>query len=123
MKGFVEKLRQLPVMKKLKQIFVIPSAFDPDDLRRRQVINAVMIVLITIVFLDILAEFPSDDITRIIQGKAPIGVLVEPETYFVPEIVMLLVMLGLLALNRSSRVPKNLVGWIFIFSTIGALVA
>ncbi len=92
----------------LKRILTIPNTFDPDDLRRRQVLNTVLVLIIVTSSSLLITSFTKKNIISDLQTNA------DTRIAFAACVSALLLSIVLLLLNRSSRMPKNLVGWIFV---------
>ncbi len=102
-------------IKILKRIFIVPNTFDPDDLRRRQIMNTVLIFSIFAFIFQLIADYWDENLILAIQGKGGYDTLLPAGTIGVVLLTVLLV------LNRSSRLPRNLVGWIFIVSVLAII--
>jgi signal transduction histidine kinase len=95
----------------LKRLLTVPSTFDPDDLRRRRVLNFLLIFLL-------------------LASAVPLVVIGWDETFVealtssnagfvVPTVLAIGLTIVLLGLNRWKRTPANLVGWIFVLGMVG----
>ncbi len=104
------------LIEKLKYILVVPGTFDPDDLRRRQVLNSILLFIVSITLVMVIAEFWDDSPAWLVQQCHGCNDLFMA---FVAEVAGIAFVIILLLLNRSSRMPRDLVGWIFV---VGVLV-
>lgn len=95
----------------LKRIFIVPNTFDPDDLRRRQIMNAILIFLIFAAVFQLVADYWDENLILTLQNKDDTFLIVGPSG--------VAIFVVFLVLNRSSRLPRNLIGWIFIVSIVG----
>jgi signal transduction histidine kinase len=103
--------------KMLGSIFTVPNTFDPDDQRRRQVLNSVLLFLSFVgIFNIIITLWYEEDLVSVIQKK-PLDFLI----FVIPIASAIILFVFLLVLNRSRRVPKNLVGWICVVGLVGIL--
>ena len=98
----------------LERLLIIPGTFDPDDLRRRRVLDLVLtIVLLTIVIFLLVVGWDETGKTIAIQ------IMTDPDTgLLIPIFLMTGLTMILLGLNRYNRTPANLVGWIFILGVV-----
>ncbi len=92
----------------LKNLLRIPDTFDPDDRRRRQILNILLIVFITIALLFIVLS-----LLIIYYHLNPDG-SIEEENVLLPAILFMSVTGILLVANRSPRAPGWLIGTIFL---------
>lgn len=101
------------LIERIKYILVIPGTFDPDDLRRRRVLNAILFFLIFMILLMGITEFWNDNPALILQdfNYDMFMVLVSLSSGLVLSILLLM-------LSRSNRVPRNLAAWIFVLGTL-----
>ena len=94
---------------KFKYLLIVPDTFDPDDLRRRRVLNNILLFLVFTIVVHGIAEFWDEDLVLLLEDRYPDMVM----TFAAGSSSLALAVL-LLLLNRSSRMPKNLAGWIFV---------
>jgi signal transduction histidine kinase len=99
----------------LKHLLVVPDTFDPDDLRRRQVLNTVMIFFIVIGIVSLIVIYVDEDVISGLQNE-----------YDAQRSLLLLVGLILFSallwkLNRLSWMPKDLIGWILVMGILAIL--
>lgn len=98
----------------LKRLLIIPGTFDPDDLRRRRVLNILLIFLLFVI-VALLLVIGWNENWEIITDN----LLYNPEAGYVISAFSLFVLFTmLLGLNRWKRTPPNLVGWIFILFVV-----
>ena len=103
------------LIEKLKYILIVPGPFDPDDLRRRRVLNSMLLFLIFIVILQTVAEYWNDNLILLLQAQCCPDFFM----YVATAASTFVFAIFLLILNRSSRTPRNLAGWIFV---VGLLI-
>lgn len=104
---------------KLLRFFQVPNTFDPDDLRMRRILNTILWSL-TFISLIALGSVFSYDIPQMTVFE--LLTYEDARNSAVASLVMLLVCIVLIGLNRSSRVPKNIVGWILVTGLIAAIL-
>ena len=96
---------------RLPKFFQIPDTFDPDDRRRRQILNIILLFFIAAGLFSVLVTFSyGDPLMEILRD--PDGLLVLLSSTSVVVVFMLL-----LALNRWER-AGSLAGWLFVISLI-----
>jgi signal transduction histidine kinase len=114
----------------LKKLFTIPDTFDPDDQRRRQVLNVLLTgILITgITALLFLVSFTGDGITaltRTIKDGSNYNPYNDPVVR--PVLASATIGIGsalaLLIANRSTKIPGWLTGSLFVIFLSFALLA
>ena len=93
----------------LKSLFHIPDTFDPDDRRRRQVLN-------TLLILFIVGDLAAESLTFLAYCKCTPFVFTDSgaEFFLIPGLWGLVICAGLMFTNRSPRVPVWLSGAIFM---------
>jgi signal transduction histidine kinase len=93
----------------LKNLFTIPDTFDPEDYRRRQVLNIILITISVsaLISLAVLA------LQYLLYGRANIGNQ-DFINLFIPTAFSLVICGLLLVANRSTLVPSLLNGSIFL---------
>jgi signal transduction histidine kinase len=102
----------------LKRLFTIPDTFDPDDRRRRQILN--ILLLVQGVF-----AFSSSVYSVFIISCNCVDISVR-DTYtargvFVIALLQTILYSILLAANRSTRIPSGITGTIFVMIEIFAI--
>lgn len=96
---------------KLPKFVQIPDTFDPDDRRRRQILNIILLFFIVAGMFSVIATFSyGDTLLEIIRD--PDGFLVLLSSTSVVIVVALL-----FALNRWER-AGSLAGWLFVLALI-----
>lgn len=96
---------------KLPKFVQIPDTFDPDDRRRRQILNIILLFFIVAGMFSVIATFSyGDTLLEIIRD--PDGFLVLLSSTSVVIVVALL-----FALNRWER-TGSLAGWLFVLALI-----
>lgn len=96
-----ENLLHIPY--KIKQLLLIPNTIDPDDRRRRQVLNILLLFCIAVSFLGATLAFAVRSITE--------------TTPILPTLIVAF-FCSLWFLNRSSKLPSWVSGVIFIVVSI-----
>jgi signal transduction histidine kinase len=96
---------------KLPKLMQIPDTFDPDDRRRRQILNIILLFFIGAGLFSIIATFSyGDTLLEIIRD--PDGLLV-----LLSSTSVVIVFVLLFVLNRWER-AGSLAGWLFILALI-----
>ncbi len=105
------------LIEKLKPILTVPDTFDPDDLRRRRVLNSVLLSILAIVAVLGVSIFGSVDVPWLVEHRH------DPDVFSVVAAFIVLGMLSILTfvLNRSSRAPRNLAGWLFVLGLLAII--
>ncbi len=107
------------LIEKIRHVLIVPNTFDPDDLRRRQVLNSVLLFMIIFGCLLMAWNSWGNDFTILVQDLISFnlagweGLLIN-----VGAIVLFTI---LLFLNRSNRMPRNLAGWIVVLSMLALI--
>lgn len=86
----------------------VPDTFDPDDLRMRRILNIILIVLAIVSFIALVTAFT--------YGETPAEVLRNTDSSVIVfgSSGMLIVCAILIVLNRSTSMPKGVVGWTLV---------
>jgi signal transduction histidine kinase len=92
----------------LKQLLAVPDTFDPDDLRRRQVLNMVSIFLMLVGIISLLVAGWGDDIISELQNEY------NSQHNLILLIASILFSAALWRFNRLSWMPKDFMGWILV---------
>ncbi len=97
---------------KLLQFFQIPETFDPDDYRMRRILNIIILFLMAAALVALIAVFS--------YGNSCSCIFSDPESLTILGGSIGIIVVGtiLIALNRSSHIPKNVVGSILIASLL-----
>ena len=63
------------LIEKLKYLLIVPDTFDPDDLRRRRVLNNILLFLVFTIVVQGIAEFWDEDLAlnALIEGDATVA--------------------------------------------------
>lgn len=90
----------------------IPNTFAPDDLRMRRILNIVLLALEVSSALAFFSVF--------VYGDPIMDVLMDGEAQFIiiGSLAMMFICFLLIVANRSTRVPKNIVGLILVIMVI-----
>jgi hypothetical protein len=97
---------------KLPKLLQLPDTLDPDDRRRRQILNIILTVFIAGGFVSIIATFSyGDPFLEVIHDADAMNSLVS-------SLSVVIAFLLLFFLNRWERTGA-LAGWLFVFSLIG----
>lgn len=86
----------------------IPDTFAPDDLRMRRILNIVLLILLSVSTLSLMSVFA--------YGYSLLDILSSDDalTILIGSTLAMGVSLTLIILNRSTKVPKNVVGSILV---------
>ena len=98
----------------LKNLFTLPDTFDPDDGRRRQVLNILLILLILISLAGLLLTFLIVDFHFESHGN-----MEGTDLLFIPLTIFVVVLSILLVVNRSAKVP----GWLSATALVALVTA
>jgi signal transduction histidine kinase len=99
---------------KLPKLLQLPDTFDPDDRRRRQILNIILALFIAGGLVSILATFSyGDSFMEIIQDQE--GVLI-----LLSSVAVMVVFTLLFLLNRLER-AGTLAGWLFVISLVAII--
>ena len=99
---------------KLPKLLQIPDTFDPDDRRRRQILNIILSFFIAAGLFSVIATFSyGDPLIEIIQDPDGLRVLLSSTSVVVAFTI-------LLAINRWKR-AGSLAGWLFVISLIAII--
>ena len=92
--------------------FSIPNTFTPDDLRMRRILNIVLLALEVISALAFFSVF--------VYGDPMLDVWMDGEAQFIiiGSLAMMFICFLLIVANRSTRVPKNIVGLVLVMMTV-----
>jgi signal transduction histidine kinase len=95
----------------------VPNTFDPDDLRMRQILNIVLLALAIISFIALITTFT--------YGETPAELLRDSDSRLIVfgSACMLIICVTLIILNRSTRMPKGVVGWILVVMLTAVIAA
>lgn len=100
---------------KVIQKFKIPNTFDPDDLRMRRILNIVLIALMAISLVALVSVFAyGDPLVEVLKDS-------EAQLVIFGSAAMVMACLTLIGVNRSTRVPKNIAGWILVILMISVV--
>src|SRR5688572_11810260 len=91
----------------LENLLRIPDTFDPDDRRRRQILNILLIVFTALALLSIIVAL------FIIHNRVDPGGG-DSELVLIPGIFLIVISSALLVTNRSASVPGWLNGVVFL---------
>jgi len=96
---------------KLHKLLQLPDTFDPDDRRRRQILNIILALFITAGLISIIATFS--------YGDSLLAAIRDPEgsLTLLSSISVVVVFALLFFLNRWER-TGTLAGWLFVLSLI-----
>lgn len=99
---------------KLPKFLQLPDTFEPDDRRRRQILNIILSLFITGGLFSIIATFS--------YGDPFMEVIHDPEAslILISSLSVVVVFLVLFAINRWER-AGTLAGWLFVFSLIAII--
>ena len=99
---------------KLPKLLQIPDTFDPDDRRRRQILNIILCFFIVAGKFSIIATFSyGDSLAEIIQAPDGLPALLS-------SMAVVLVFTFLVVVNRWERAGA-LAGWLFVISLIAII--
>lgn len=99
---------------KFPKLLELPDTFDPDDRRRRQILNFILALFIAGGLVSIIATFSyGDSFNEIIQDQD--GVLI-----LLSSVAVVVIFTLLFLLNRRER-AGSLAGWLFVLSLIAII--
>ena len=99
---------------KFPKLLELPDTFDPDDRRRRQILNIILALFIAGGLVSIIATFSyGDSFNEIIQDQD--GVLI-----LLSSVAVVVIFTLLFLLNRRER-AGSLAGWLFVLSLIAII--
>ena len=99
---------------KFPKLLELPDTFDPDDRRRRQILNFILALFIAGGLVSIIATFSyGDSFNEIIQDQD--GVLI-----LLSSVAVVVIFTFLFLLNRWER-AGSLAGWLFVLSLIAII--
>ena len=99
---------------KFPKLLELPDTFDPDDRRRRQILNIILALFIAGGLVSIIATFSyGDSFNEIIQDQD--GVLI-----LLSSVAVVVIFTFLFLLNRWER-AGSLAGWLFVLSLIAII--
>ena len=99
---------------KLPKFLQLPDTFEPDDRRRRQILNIILSLFIAGGLFSIIATFS--------YGDPFMAVIHDPEAslILISSLSVVVVFLVLFAINRWER-TGSLAGWLFVLSLIAII--
>ena len=99
---------------KLPKLLGLPDTFDPDDRRRRQILNIILALFIAGGLVSIIATFSyGDTLTEIIHDQDGLLILLS-------SVAVVVIFTLLFLLNRWER-AGTLAGWLFVLSLIAII--
>ena len=99
---------------KLPKLLGLPDTFDPDDRRRRQILNIILALFIAGGLISIIATFSyGDSFMEIIHDRD--GALI-----LLSSVAVVVIFTLLFLLNRLER-AGTLAGWLFVLSLIAII--
>lgn len=99
---------------KFPKLLELPDTFDPDDRRRRQILNIILALFIAGGLVSIIATFSyGDSFNEIIQDQD--GALI-----LLSSVAVVVIFTLLFLLNRLER-TGSLAGWLFVFALIAII--
>jgi len=94
-------------MKKIRSL-KIPNTFDSEDLRMRKILNIILLALMLISLVALASVFMyGDSVLEVLSSD-------DSQPIFWGSLVMVIICAILIILNRSTRIPKDIVGWLLV---------
>ncbi len=94
-------------MKKIRSL-KIPNTFDSDDLRMRRILNIILLALMLISLVALASVFIyGDSVMEVLSSE-------DSQPIFWGSLVMVTICAILIILNRSTRISKDIVGWMLV---------